>query len=525
MKKYFFTLGMIGMITFNLFADGFRNPVIPGFYPDPSVCRVGDDYYLVTSSFEYFPGVPVFHSKDMINWEQVGHCLTRDTQVDLSKCNFSAGIYAPTIRYHNGTFYMVTTNVSGGGNFYVTTTDPEGEWSEPIWVKQGGIDPTLFWDDDGTCYFMSNGGDEGGIAISKIDIKTGKLLTPPVTVWKGEGGRFPEAPHIYKKDGFYYLLIAEGGTEYAHSVTIARSNNLFGPYEGSPSNPILTHSKRSAQNSPIQGVGHADLIQAHDNSWWAVFLGFRPIQQYHHNLGRETFLAPVSWPKNGWPVINGDAPITLEMDCPTLPLHPVPPLPVRDDFNQEQLALQWNYLRNPIKQNYSLTDKEGTLTLLGSSVTLDENDSPTFVGRRQQHIQFEATTPIDFTPKNPNEIAGITAYMNPQHHYDLYIEKGTKSRNIVLRYKLGKINHIEKKIPVKNSKIQLRITGNWNDYQFSYSEDGKTFKEIASVNTYFISKETAGGFTGVYIGLYATGQGKKSQAKARFDWFDYEGKD
>lgn len=281
MKKYYLLFLLLFFCVLSQMAQGYKNPVIPGFYPDPSVCRVGNDYYLVTSSFEYFPGVPVFHSKDLINWKQIGHCLTRDSQLNLDKCYFSAGIYAPTIRYHDGVFYMVTTNVSGSGNFYVSATDPAGEWSDPIWVKQGGIDPTLFWDDDGTCYFMSNGGFEGGTAISKIDIATGKLLSEPVTVWLGEGGRFPEAPHIYKKDGYYYLLIAEGGTEYAHAVTIARSKNIFGPYESCPSNPILTHSKRSAQNSPIQGVGHADLIQAHDGSWWAVFLGFRPIQQYN----------------------------------------------------------------------------------------------------------------------------------------------------------------------------------------------------------------------------------------------------
>ncbi|HEY3390378.1 MAG TPA: glycoside hydrolase family 43 protein, partial [Prolixibacteraceae bacterium] len=222
----------------------YRNPVIPGFHPDPSVCRVGDDYYLVTSTFEYFPGVPVFHSKDLVNWEQIGHCLTRDSQLPLQKCGASGGIYAPTIRYHDGLFYMVVTNVSGGGNFFVTAKDPAGEWSEPLWINQGGIDPTIFWDEDGKAYFMSTGHhfDTGkqreGIAISEIDLKTGKRITEPIPVWLGTGGRYPEAPHIYKKDGYYYLLIAEGGTEYGHKVTISRSRNIYGPYESAPGNPI-----------------------------------------------------------------------------------------------------------------------------------------------------------------------------------------------------------------------------------------------------------------------------------------------
>lgn len=248
----------------------YKNPVISGFYPDPSVCRNGDDYYLVTSTFQYFPGVPVFHSKDLVNWKQIGHCLTRKTQLPLDNCRSSGGIYAPTIRYHNGTYYMVTTNVTGGGNFYVTTDNPSGEWSDPVWVKQGGIDPTIFFDDNGEVFFTSTGNNE--IVLSKIDIKTGKLLSDIKSIWAGTGGRYPEAPHIYKLNGWYYLLIAEGGTEYGHMVTIARSKNIWGPYESNPENPILTHRTRFGQYNPIQGTGHADIIQAHDNSWWMVFL-------------------------------------------------------------------------------------------------------------------------------------------------------------------------------------------------------------------------------------------------------------
>jgi alpha-N-arabinofuranosidase len=504
------------------YGQGYDNPIIPGFYPDPSVCVVGDDYYLVTSSFEYFPGIPIFHSKDLVNWEQIGHCLTRDSQLNLEKCRVSGGLYAPTIRYHKGVFYMINTNVSDKGNFYVTATDPAGEWSEPIWVKQGGIDPSLFWDDDDdeTAYFVSNEGAKvGGLAVSKIDLATGALLSEPVSVWLGNGGRYPEAPHIYKKDGYYYLLIAEGGTEYAHSVTIARAKDIFGPYESCPFNPILTHSRRLAQGNQIQGTGHADLIQASDGSWWTVFLGFRTIGKDHHILGRETFLAPVSWPKGGWPLVNGGNPISLKMDVPTLPRRPFAAQPVRDDFDGSAFGFQWNYLRNPARENYSLTDKKGYVSLRGAAVTLDEIDNPTFLGRRQQHLQFTATTQLEFSPSSSNEIAGLTVFMNNLHHYDVYLKN---KHTLVLRYKIGNIDHIEKEVAVKGNAIQLRVEGKRDLYTFSYSDDeGKTFLPLGTVNTYLVSTETAGGFTGVYLALYATGNGKPSKSKARFAWFDY----
>jgi len=503
----------------------YRNPVIPGFHPDPSVCRVGDDYYLVTSTFEYFPGVPVFHSKDLVNWKQIGHCLTRDSQLPLQKCRASGGIYAPTIRFHDGRFYMVTTNVSGGGNFYVSTTDPAGEWSEPLWVNQGGIDPTIFWDEDGKVYFMSvghqfpDGKQREGIVISEIDIKTGKRITEPVPVWNGTGGRYPEAPHVYKKDGFYYLLIAEGGTEYGHKVTIARSKSIYGPYDAAPANPILTHINRATQTNQIQGTGHADLIEAHDGSWWAVFLAFRMQNGNNHLTGRETYLAPVQWPKNGWPVVNGNGSVALEMNCPTLPLKPFPAKPVRDEFNTLTPGLEWNYLRNPARENYLFDAKSSKLVLKGTGLTLNDTDSPTFLGRRQEHINFSATTSLEFRPGSQNEEAGLTALMNDRYHFDLVKTKG----KLILRFQLGSITHIAKEIALNADKIQLRIEGTDLFYTFSYSTDGQNFKVVGKADTNLISTETAGGFTGVYLGLFATGNGVKSKTPAVFDWFDYKG--
>jgi alpha-N-arabinofuranosidase len=317
----------------------YHNPVIPGFYSDPSVCRVGEDYYLVTSTFEYFPGVPVFHSKDLVNWEQIGHCIHREEQIPRG-----INIFAATLRYHEGTFYMITTNITGGGNFYVKATDPAGPWSDPIWLKAGGIDPDLYFDDDGRAYLITS-----TFVLFEIDIETGQLLTEGNKVWNGTGGRYPEGPHIYKKDGFYYLMAAEGGTEEAHSETIARSHNIWGPYTENPANPILAHANAAGQGNPIQGVGHADMVQAHDGSWWILFHGYRHIGGFgvHHTLGRETCLAPVTWPKNGWPVVNGNGTATVDMTCPTLPLKPFEAKPSIIDFNTEKLGLEWNYMRFP----------------------------------------------------------------------------------------------------------------------------------------------------------------------------------
>ncbi|MDR1098026.1 MAG: glycoside hydrolase family 43 protein [Tannerella sp.] len=501
-------------------AQGFENPVIPGFYPDPSVCRVGDDYYLVTSSFEYFPGIPVFHSKDLVHWEQIGHCLTRPSQLKLDQCKASEGLWAATIRYHEGVFYMINTNMSYGGHFFVTAEDPAGEWSDPVWIDQGGIDPSLFWDDDGSAYLTTNGGADKEIILTKIDLKTGKLLTEPVSIWMGTGGWNPEGPHIYKKDGWYYLLIAEGGVRQAHCATVARSRDIRGPYVGGPANPILTHNRYLAQRNLIQGVGHGDFVDAPDGSWWMVFLGHRQYNN-HFPLGRETFLAPVIWPREGWPVVYGGNPIALNMDCQTLPQHPVPQKPVRDDFTDEKPGFEWNYLRTPVFENYSLSARKGFLSLTGSAVSLDDQHTPTFLGRRQQHFDFTATARMEFSPSAANETAGLTVYMNNRYHYDLYLQKGNK---LTLRYKVGNIDHLEKEVRVNGDKLQLRVSGKSRTYIFSYSDDnGKTFRPLGTIDAHLLSPMTAGGFTGVYLGMFASGNGKPSRSAACFDWFDYQG--
>ena len=421
---------------------------------------------------------------------------------------------------------MVVTNITGGGNFFVTTADPAGEWSEPVWVNQGGIDPTIFWDEDGKSYFISVGNQSfdpssrDGMLLSEIDLKTGKRITQPVPIWNGTGGRYAEGPHIYKKDGYYYLMIAEGGTEYGHKVTISRSKYIYGPYESCPSNPILTHSNQSGQSNPIQGTGHADLVQAQDGSWWMVFLAFRPQNGTHHLTGRESYLAPVSWPVNGWPAVNGNGTVTTKMSCPTLPLKPFAAKPIRDEFNDSTPSFDWNYLRNPIRENYIFDPKNSKLILKGSSVSCNQADAVTFLGRRQDQISFQATTLVSFSPTNGNEEAGLSTWMNERYHLDLLKTKG----KLLLRCQFGVITHIEKEIPVKASSIYLRIDGTPEFYSFSYSLDGKSYIPVGKVNTNLLSTETAGGFTGVFLGLFASGNGKASQALAEFDWFDYVAK-
>ncbi len=498
-------------------AQGFTNPVLPGFYPDPSVCRVGDTFYMVNSSFQYFPGVPIHQSKDLIHWQQIGHCLTRESQLALPNASFWGGIYAPTIRYHDGLFYMVVTNCSGNGNFFVTASDPASDWSEPIWVDQPGIDPDLFWD-NGKTYFMSTTQD--CITQCEIDPSTGKKLTESKCIWRGTGGRYPEAPHMYKKDGYFYLLIAEGGTEYAHRATIARSLFVDGPFEANPANPILTQMNRNAEASPIQGAGHADFVQAADSSWWLVCLAFRPQSYNHHLLGRETFLAPVRWDKGAWPVVNGDGSLSLNMDCETLPQVPVDPLPERDDFSSSKLDFHWQYLSNPDFSRYSLSDHKGFVRLKASTVTIDQPASPVFIGRRQDKIEFSAQTSMSYNSLKSGAEAGLSVYMGHEYHYDLYVKNKDGKPYLVLEFNLGLIHHTEKEIPLSSKNIILGVEGSPDAYTFFYKEKENAQKQtLGSANTRFLSSETAGGFTGTFISLYAQSD-TENQSYADFDWFE-----
>ena len=511
--------------------EGFKNPVLPGFHADPSVCRAGDDFYLVNSTFQYFPGVPVFHSKDLVNWEQVGNCLTRPSQVDLKGTDGNSGIYAPTIRYNNGRFYMVTTVFPSRRHFYVWTHNPAGEWSEPVLIDfaVGSCDPTLYFEDD-KCYFLWK---EGDIKICEIDVETGKQLGEIHHLGVGLGGRYPEGPHIYKKDGYYYLLLAEGGTEHGHHVNILRSKNLFGPYQPNPANPILSHFNMKMQNSQIQGLGHADLIQAPDSSWWMICLGYRTSGYLQHVMGRETMLAPVRWEQGGWPVVNGDGTLQTDMKCQTLPLVAMPKDPIREEFDYIKrdapkdsyhslgLPMGWMSLCNPDYSRYSLTERKGRLRMRPSTTDLSETASPTFVARRQTELNFTATALFDLSHLSESMQAGITAYAAPLNHYDVVAEKRNGQIIIKSNVRLGQTSHSEKEFALSGTRAYLRITSDKDFYYLQASSDGKNFVELAKMEYRFLSTETIGGFTGVMLGLFAQCDNETGAGYADVDWFEY----
>lgn len=498
---------------------GYKNPVIPGFNPDPSVCRVGDDYYLVTSTFQYFPGVPVYHSKDLIHWEQIGNCLTRESQLNLKGASSNGGIYAPTIRYHEGLFYMVTTNVTGKGNFFVTAKDPAGEWSDPVWLESEGIDPTIYFEGD-KAYLLSN--PRNCIWINEIDLKTGKSLNAAKPIWEGDGGRYPEAPHIYKKDGWYYLLIAEGGTEMAHSITIARSRDIYGPYESNPDNPILTNCQRIAQTKEIQGTGHGDLIEDHQGNWWIVFLGFRPKIGLHHLLGRETNLEPVSWEEGEWPVVNGNGTADIINQVTTLPQVEMPE-PGEDRLAARKIGPQFLYLYNPVKGNYFFTDS-GSLRLKSTDVSLDDRTSPSFIGIRQDKFDFTLDTEVSLSSATTGDIAGLTVYMENNAHADVYVrqDKSKKKQSIVVEYTLYGLKHKALEVETDKGAHQLRVVGTENDYTFWYKDEKGKWNEAGKLDARFLSTETAGGFTGVILGMYAVSRQGNGHSCADFKSFSYK---
>lgn len=497
----------------------YHNPILPGFYPDPSICRVGDDFYLTTSSFEYFPGVPIFHSRDLVNWRQIGHCLTRASQLPLDGCGPSGGIWAPTIRYHQGLFYMTTTNVTGGGHFYVTATDPAGEWSEPVWVEGKGFDASLFFDEDGKAYFQWYVYPLG-IHQTEIDMTTGKHLNEPRVVWKGTGGRSPEGPHLYKIDGVYYLMAAEGGTEDGHMVTIARGKSVWGPWQACPHNPILTHR---SLDLPIQTTGHGDLVQALDGSWWMVCLGTRAVgYPRYHMLGRETFLAPVTW-VDGWPVVGNGGTLAFEMDGPlSVPQHALTES-LHDEFDSPMLGFHWNWVRNPSQENYSLTARKGWLRLLGSASTLEQETSPAFLGRRQRHIRCRVTACLDFDPQTETEEAGLVALGDNRHHYEIGITLRDGKRVAFVRRRIGTLQTTVAQKSIPSGLVRLRITADETWYSFSFAVEDGVWQDLERGEVrYLCSESGAAMFTGTYFGLYATGNGSRCKSPADFDWFEYE---
>lgn len=477
----------------------YNNPVIKGFYPDPSVCYANGKYYLVASSFQYFPGVPLFESEDLVNWKQIGHVLTRKNQVMLDKINSSGGVFAPTIRFNDGRFYMVTTNDTTHQNFYVFTDDIYGEWSDPVYVDQGGIDPSLYFE-DGRAFFISNGSDDSGISgvvQCEIDIATGEKLTPSKCIWQGSGGRYLESPHMYRINGEYYLMAAEGGTEYGHMITYARSDSIWGDFKGYPGNPVLTNRNKAPYI--IQGIGHGDLIEDKNGDWHILCLGFRQLHLWRpfHTLGREVFLIPVVFGEDGWFTAGKDGTADAEYE-------------IKGDFVQNEKktytfentdwSIDWCYLRHPKAENYDLSKTRAVLT--GSEITLDDVDTPTFIGIRQRDFDMDMSVDVSVD----SDEAGVTVYSCENEHYDVAVKKTDVGYEAVLKLNIGGIKHIQSTVKLSGKDAKLIIRSDHFSYNFFVCQNDEEIF-LGTGSSKYLSSEISEGFTGVVLGLYAVGQG------------------
>lgn len=506
-------------------AGSYRNPILAGFYPDPSVTRVGDKFYLVNSTFAYFPGIPVFESSDLVHWRLLGHVLDRPSQLRFDGLAISRGVFAPAIHHHNGVFYVLNTLVDSGGNFISTATNPAGPWSDPVWLPEiDGIDPSLFVDADGKAYVLNNGSPaekpryEGHRAIwmQEFDLQRMKLVGPRRVLLNGgvDISKQPiwiEGPHVFKRGEWYYLMCAEGGTSVNHSEVILRSKSVWGPYVPYENNPILTQRELPKDRpNPIINAGHADLVEAPDGTWWATFLGSRPYDGVNYHTGRETYLLPVTW-KNGWPVIleRGKA-IPYVAPAPKLSNtnRDVTPLAGnftwRDEFDRRELNAAWLQIRAPRQQWFDLVAEPGRLNITPTVERLDGNNNPAYLGRRQQHLAFDASTSLRL-PKEPGVAAGLAAFQNGQHWYFLGARRSGESVQVFLEKKSGTTTKQVATATLKqaaDAEIKLRISGKGRDYSFYYDAAGWR-PLLENDDGSILSTEVAGGFVGATLGPHA----------------------
>lgn len=481
------------------------HPTLPGFYSDPSICRAGDDYYLTTSTFEYFPGCPLFHSRDLKHWTQVGHVLNRPEQLPLDRAWISGGIFAPTLRFHGGRFFLITTNPSapdrnkGNYNFITHTADPLGEWSDPLWIEgMWGIDPDLFWDEDGTCYAQWSRREKGlsvadiVIGQAKIDPLKGRLLEAPRTLWEGSGGLGVEGPHLYKVNDWYYLSCAEGGTEFGHMQTLARSRSAQGPFENHPCNPVLSHR---SLHTAVHAVGHADIVEAPSGEWFGVCHGIRALgYPKFHTCGRETFAFPVTWGDDDWPSFG------VDRRLPETAITEPGVATFQDDFSNKNQPLQWTYCRNPQPENYQR--EKGSLTLKGWADRICENNRATWIGVRQQQpaCACEAILTIDFDGDGE---AGLTAFQNLQYHACVGLRQKGGQVECFTRIRMGELVW-EETHPCAADYKGLRIMAEPLRYHFEVCQPGR-HERLKSFDSRLLSTEFGGRFTGVFFALYAEG--------------------
>lgn len=504
----------------------YRNPILSGFYSDPSVVRVGRDYYLVTSTFSFFPGIPIFHSRDLVNWTQIGNAIHRPDQLDFGRLGISRGVFAPDISHRDGVFYILNTCVDCGGNFLITAKDPAGPWSDPVWLKEiDGIDPSLAFDADGGAWILNNGPPPGpakydghrAIWIQAFDLAKKQLVGPRTVLVDGgvrpeEKPIWIEGPHIFRHEGWYYLIAAEGGTAEGHSQVVLRSRKMTGPYEAYPGNPILTQRDLDPKRPyPITSAGHADFVRTSTGEWWATFLATRPYEGDHYNTGREVFLLPVAW-RDGWPVILPKGqPIPEVARRPTLRPQPAAPIPmagpfmVRDDFDGPTLAPYWLMIRNP-RQLWSGFEG-GWLTLTARPDGLGDFRQPSFIGRRQQHAFATAETDVDFTPRKAGDEAGLAAFQNDEYWWSLGVALKDGRRVVQLKRRAGPKEPaggvILASAPAPAGPVRLKIDARGGLYDFSYV-DGDGWRALArNADGKILSTKTAGGFVGALFGLYA----------------------
>ncbi len=518
-----------------------KNPIMPGFYPDPSICAVGEDYYLVNSTFAYFPGLPVLHSRDLVHWEQIGNVMDRASQLPLDGAGHSQGLFAPTIRCHEGIFYVICTNVSHGGNYVVTAENPEGPWSEPHYLEGAdGIDPSLFFDEDGKCYYIGTHPNPEGcryngdwfIWIQELDLNTWKLVGEHKNVWNGamRDVHWPEGPHLYRKGEYYYILHAEGGTGPEHAVSVCRSKNIWGPYENNFCNPILTH-RHLGQAYPVKYVGHGDLIRTPAGEWYMTMLAVRPLEGFT-TMGRETFLAKVTW-ENDWPVVNaGVGRLTEQVE-----IHLPQWLPEQDpdsftsrsggrnavpgsdrsyDFTRmDTLGDEFLYLRNPQMSHYVLEAGKG-LYLTADSVTLKEQGSPSYVGIRQQHHNFRVEADLamgQFLRKDADLVggqneggrcrAGLALLQSNLYHLRLEVNQG--GLEVILCQNgtdgTGGLVPLPAQGPDETLRLFIQVDG--LRATAGYIVDSVETPVAADLDIRCLSTEVAGGFVGCTAGIYA----------------------
>lgn len=512
----------------------YRNPILQGFHPDPSVTRVGKDYYLVNSTFAWFPGLPVFHSTDLVHWKQIGNALDRPSMLDFGRLGLSRAVFAPSIDYHDGLFYILNTCVDCKGNFLITAKDPKGPWSDPVWLPQvGGIDSSIFFDEggegDGRAWIINNDVPPGkseyqghrAIWIQEYDVKARKTVGPrSVLLDKGvDPSTKPiwiEGPHILKKDGWYYLTCAEGGTAEGHSQVVLRSKAVTGPYVPYEHNPILTQRGLPKDRPlPITSAGHADLVDTPDGQWWATFLAVRPYGDDLYNTGRETFLLPVEW-KDGWPVIlpNGLT-IPYVKAAPKLPVSKAPPTsgPFRaaETFAGPELPPNWMTMRIPTKRWWSV--KGGTLSLEARSARMGHNDQPSMWARRQQHMNATVSTTMRFEPKTDGDKAGLVAVQNDDFYWFVGLVRDGGKTLVRVEKRAGYKDSAdgvvvaEKPISLRSGQsLDLRIAVKGGTLDFAYGTAPGRWETLkAGADGTTLSTKIAGGFVGTMLGVYAHG--------------------